>query len=95
MSDASLPVYRLRSDVRFRRIEDEGVVLVQENNEVLGVSEVGIRFLELVDGRSGLDGIVEKLLEELDVERPRLEEDVNRFVGELVAAGVLVAEETR
>lgn len=92
MSDASSPVYRLRGDVRFRRIEDEGVVLVQENNEVLGVSAVGIRFLELVDGRSGLDGIVDRLLEEFDVERPRLEEDVNRFVGEVVAAGVLVVE---
>lgn len=90
MSDASSPVYRLRNDVRFRRVEDEGVVLVQENNEILGVSAVGIRFLELVDGRTGLDGIVERLLEELDVERALLEGDVNRFAGELLAAGVLV-----
>lgn len=90
MSDVSSPVYRLRSDVRFRRVEDEGVVLVQENNEILGVSAVGIRILELVDGRTGLDGIVEGLLEEFDVERALLEEDVNRFIGDVVAAGVLV-----
>jgi len=87
------PVYRLRSDVRFRRVEDEGVVLVQENNEVLGTGAVGVRLLELVDGRTGLDRIVDTLHAEFEVERPRLAEDVGRFVGELVAAGVLVVED--
>lgn len=93
MSGTPAPVYRLRSDVRFRRIEDEGVVLVQENNEVLGTGAVGIRLLELVDGESGLDRLVDRLHEEFDVERPRLAADVERFVGELVAAGVLVSED--
>ncbi len=91
MSGTPAPVYRLRSDVRFRRIEDEGVVLVQDNNEVLGTGTVGTRLLELVDGRTGLDRIVDRLLQEFDVDRPRLAADVERFVGELAAAGVLVA----
>ncbi len=82
--------YRLRSDVRFRRVADEGIVLVQDHNEVLGVSAVGIRVLELVDGKTGLEALVERLLSEFDVERERLEEDVRGFVAELVAAGVLV-----
>lgn len=90
MSRAFAPVYRLRSDVRFRRIEDEGVVLVQDNNEVLGTGTVGTRLLELVDGKTGLDRIVDRLLQEFDVDRSRLEADVERFVGELAAAGVLV-----
>mgnify|MGYP003383422074 CR=1 FL=1 len=93
MKGPSSPVYRLRSDVRFRRIEDEGIVLVQGNNEVLGVSAVGIRLLELIDGGTGLDRIVGVLQDELDVERSRLEEDVDRFVSDLSAAGVLLEED--
>ena len=90
MSNNTSPVYRLRPDVRFRRVEDEGIVLVQDHNEVLGLSAVGIRFLELVDGRTGLHVLVDRLLSEFEVERERLEEDVRGFVFELVAAGVLV-----
>jgi hypothetical protein len=71
-------------------VADEGIVLVQDHNEVLGVSAVGIRVLELVDGKTGLEALVERLLSEFDVERERLEEDVRGFVAELVAAGVLV-----
>lgn len=90
MSGAFSPVYRLRSDVRFRRIADEGIVLVQDHNEVLGLSAVGMRFLELVDGRTSLQALVDRLLSEFEVDRERLDEDVRGFVFELVAAGVLV-----
>lgn len=84
---------RPRSDVRFRRILDEAVVLRQEEGEVLVLNEVGSRILELLDGARTTDQVVAELAAEFDGPPERLERDVLSFVQELVASGVLVGSD--
>jgi hypothetical protein len=80
---------RTRSDVRFRRVADEAVVLRQDAGEVLALNEVAARILELVGEGLTQDEIVDRLLEEYDVERPELEADTAAFVQELLDSGVI------
>jgi pyrroloquinoline quinone biosynthesis protein D len=83
------PGFRRASDVRYRVLDGEAVVLRQRAAEVLGLNRVGSRVLELVDGESGVPEILDRLADEFEVERGTLEADVRAFLDELVAAGVL------
>lgn len=83
-------VLALRQDVRFRRVADEGVVLVQEDGRVLGVNDSGARVLELMDGRRTLREIVDVLEREVAAERTAIEADVAAFVVRLREARALV-----
>jgi hypothetical protein len=75
-------------DVRFRRVGEETVVLRQQAAEVLVLSEVAGRILELVDGRSA-EEIVAELEPEFDAERSILERDVADFLATLEARGII------
>jgi hypothetical protein len=74
--------------VRFRRFEHEGIVIQQTSAEVLVVSEVATRLLELTDGTRSLRECASLLGDEFDAEEQTIEADVIRFAGELVDAGV-------
>jgi len=82
-------IYRRRSDVRFRTVLDEAVVVRIEAAEVLVVNGVGARILELVDGERTLESIRRVLSSEFDVEESRLRSDLETFVAELAAAGII------
>lgn len=56
-----------------------------------GVSEVGERIMDLVDGRRSVEEIVAMLCEEFDVERVACERETLAFVGDLVKKQVLEA----
>lgn len=87
----SSTVLRKRSDIRYRRIEGEAVVLRQSTAEVLVLNELAGDILDLVDGRRSVGAWVERLAGEYAVERPVLERDLVEFASELVEAGLLEA----
>jgi hypothetical protein len=82
-------ILQRRSDVRFRVIEDEGVVVRQTAAEVLVLNDTATRILALADGAASLGCWVDMLLDEYDVERATLEKDVLAFAAELLAQGLL------
>ncbi len=82
-------VLQRRSDVRFRVVEDEGVVIRQAAAEVMVLNEVATRLLALADGVTPVEGWIEALLSEYDVERAVLEPDVLAFAAELLDQGLL------
>lgn len=82
-------VYRVDGGVRFRIVGGEGVVLHQGNREVLVVSEVGGRVLQLLDGAVPVGEVVARLQEEYEVEEERLRRDVLDFLRQLQEAGVV------
>ena len=84
-------ILRVRPGALVRRVRDEAVVLVLDENRFLAVTEVGSRTLELVDGHTPLGEILERLLDEYDVDADRLESDVLAFLDHLVAARVVEA----
>ncbi len=80
--------WRRAPDVRFRVVGGEGVVVRQTSGEALVVDEVGARILELLDERPTAAEIVGRLEAEYDVEPERLAADVERFLEELLEAGI-------
>ncbi|HEX7154593.1 MAG TPA: PqqD family protein [Thermoanaerobaculia bacterium] len=74
--------------VRFRRFEDEGVVVNQKAAEALVLNEVGTRLVEVADGSRTLQQLADLLGDEFDADADTIARDVLRFAGELVDAGV-------
>ena len=77
------------SDVRFREIHGEGVVIQMRNREVLVVNDVGVRVLSLLDGRRTLGAVRDILAQEFDAPPQTVEEDLETYAAELLAAGVV------
>lgn len=75
-------------DIRFRRVGAEAVVLAQDAGEVLVVNEVGARILELADGETPVKDWLRVLEAEYDVPAAALQEDVARYLDELLEKGV-------
>ena len=82
-------VLRRRSDVRFRIVDGEAVVVVQEAAEVLVLNETASRLLELADGSTPLAAIAETLAAEFEVAPAVLAEDLVAGARDLAAAGLL------
>lgn len=76
-------------DLRFRRVDDEAVVIRQRAGEVLVMNETAARLLELADGRTSVAGWVDILAGEYDVDRAALERDVLAFATDLADGGML------
>ena len=74
--------------VRFRRFEDEGVVINQKTAEAIVLSEVAARLLEIADGTRSLEECAALLGQEFDADRETIERDLVRFAGELVETGI-------
>lgn len=73
---------------RFRRFEDEAVVINQTSAEVLVFNEVGTSFLEALDGSRTIGDCVALLEQQFEVAREVLERDLIEFGTELIDAGV-------
>jgi len=80
---------KLASDVRYRLLFKEAVVIRQNAAEVLGLNSVGARILAMIDEGASETEMIERLAEEFDVAPAVLEEDVPAFVQELMEIGVV------
>jgi len=81
--------FRPRSDVRFRLLHPDAVVLRQEGPEVMVLNEVGGRTLELFAAGRSLDEAAGALAGEYAVEPGVVAADLAAFVEELLAAQVI------
>ena len=83
-------VLRTLRDVRYRHLEPESVVVRQQAGEVLVLNQLGGRVLDLVDGRRSVGEVLTRVLAEHPaVARDTIERDVQSFLNELVAAGIV------
>jgi hypothetical protein len=87
-------VFRRRSDIRYRIVGPEAVVVRQSVPEVLVLNGVGARVVERIDGTLTVDALVTALASEYDVERETLERDVIAFLDDLAEGGVIERVET-
>lgn len=85
----SASILKPARDLRFRRIDDEAVVVRQRAGEVLVMNETAARLLELADGRTSVADWVEILAGEYEVDREALERDVLAFTHDLAEEGML------
>jgi hypothetical protein len=91
MNPTLLPTmsFRRRADARHRNIGGEGVVVKQKAGEVLVVSEVGARVLDLVESGTDVRGMLQVLAAEYDVAPDALERDVTAYLRQLLDAEVI------
>ena len=82
-------ILQLKSDVRQSRVADEGIILRQDDGEILVVNEVAIHFIELLDGQKSIDALADILFQEYAVERTVLLADLVEYTQELIEQGVL------
>jgi hypothetical protein len=81
---------RVPPDVLFQEVGGETVLLDLGSEEYFGLDAVGTRVWQLLSGGASVGQAIDALLEEYDVEREVLEGDVERLIGDLVAAGLVV-----
>jgi len=81
-----------RPDVRYRTVGDEGIIVSQNDAEVLAVNEVGARLFSLIDGNRTLTQILEAMEAEFEVSRETLELDARSYISELLSTGVVEIE---
>lgn len=81
---------RIAPHVRFRRFENEGVAVDQSSAEAVVFNDVAARILELADGSRTLADCAGVIGDEFEAEADAIEQDVLRFAGELVEAGLAV-----
>ena len=80
--------FALKSDVRYRIIDEEVVVVVQGRGEVLGLNGTASAAFDLAARGSSFAEIITALLEELEVERLTLETDMRELLTALVADSI-------
>ena len=85
----SSPQLRIRSDVRYRLIDGEAIVLRQELGEALVLNEVGARILQLADKLADLPTVLSTLEQEFDAGPGEIEADCREFVAGLTQLGIL------
>ena len=73
----------------WRVIEGEAVILAVDTKVMRGLNAVGSRVWELVDGRRGVDEIVETIVAEFAVEPERARADVDAFLRQLADKGLV------
>jgi len=83
-------IYERSPSVRYRILEGQAVVVRQDVAEVLVLSEVGARVLELLDGKRKLFAVRDLLLLEYEVDdEAQLEQDLNEYINQLKEAGII------
>jgi hypothetical protein len=75
--------------VVFRELDGEAVLLNLESGIYFGLDEVGTRIWQLAEEHRSLRRVWEALQSEYDVPAATLETDLLRFVGQLLAKGLV------
>jgi hypothetical protein len=71
-------------------VKGEAVLLNSKTGDYFGLNEVGSDFYQLVDGKKGLEEIIDLLDEEYDVKREVLKADVENLVVRLLEKKILL-----
>ncbi len=78
--------------VRFRRFENDGIVIHQKTAEAIVVSEVATRLLELADGTRTLRQCADAIQSEFDAPADVIKRDVVLFARELAENGIVAVQ---
>lgn len=70
---------------------DGAVILLADSGQLYTCNDTTESMLQLVDGRRTLAEIIDRALEEFEVDRPTLERDFFAIASELVQEGILTA----
>jgi len=81
--------FKLSDEVMAQEINGETVLLDLASEQYFGLDVLGTRIWRLLEQEFPLNAIIEQLLPEFEVDREQFVSDVNRFVSELLEAGLI------
>ena len=79
---------RRRPDVVVRRVGETAVVVHLGSNRIYELNDTGARIWELASEEATLDGLIDRLQREFDVDREQLASDVAIIVDDFVREGL-------
>ena len=82
-------VLRRTANHRYRRFDDEGIVVLLERGEVVAVNAVGASLLEVWSEESSVQHAAERIAASYAVEPDVALRDAAEFADEMIALGVL------
>jgi hypothetical protein len=85
-------VFPCRRDVPWRVLDTETLVVDVQGGLLYPLNAVATRIWELCDGTRSMAAITRALVDEFDADETTIRADVERFVGELQAAGLITLE---
>lgn len=71
-------------------VDGEVVMLEPSTSRYFGLADTAVRIWQLLDEPRSVDGIVDALLDEYDVDRETCEAEVIEFISQLADAGLVV-----
>ena len=80
-------------DVLFRELEGEGVLLDLETERYYTLDDIGARMWHLLHEHEEVEAVVERLLDEYDVDETTLRQDLAELITRLSKAGLVVAQQ--
>ena len=77
-----------------RKVDNEMVLVplvnsVADMTRVLTLNDTGVAILEAMNGQNTVEEIISQLLETYNVQRERLQEDVERFIDDAILKGII------
>ena len=81
--------FKIGPEVLFQQVSGEVVLLDMASENYFGLDEVGTRIWSLIESGNNVDGIVDTLCQEYEVERDILEGDVMELVSKLIDSGLV------
>jgi predicted DNA-binding transcriptional regulator len=85
--------FRRQAAVEMRRLTGAGILVDAQGNH-FGINQVGVRIWELLEDAGSVDALVDALLREFDISATRCRAEVDAFVAELLARGLVERAET-
>lgn len=82
------------ADVIFRELDGEAVLLDLANGRYYGLNAVGTRVWTLAAGGTRVEDVVTALAGEFDADAPRIRDDVEALLADLIGRGLLVEDVT-
>lgn len=73
----------LRSQVRFRAIDEEGVIVHTERGVVIVINALGLRTLELIREQGSRRAVIARLAAEYDAPDTTIAADVDAFLDQM------------
>jgi hypothetical protein len=80
-------IYLKNKDVIYRQDAGEAIIFNPENSDIVILNSTGCFIWSLIDGKNGTKGMVNKVIDEFDVEVSRAEKDTEAFLDQLERKG--------
>ena len=85
----TMRAYKIAEDVLFQELDGEAVLLSLEKGCYYGLDELGTRIWRLIDENLDPEQVVERIVEEYDVDAEQARGDLDSFIRDLEESGLI------